>query len=179
MNPRKFLWAIFAILCCCTIAIATLQRTDVTYASSSTKTRYLRQVFEPAPPATMVDYYAQHSTSSAGQHERNGTDNRKPSFRGCSTYAPTVKEEQPSNVFVIRVEADDPDPGDKIEYSFVRGASERPKFRIDAKTGDIYTVYTFDRDEPIRDKEVCTNFFKNYVIKLLSFASLPRPTFLA
>lgn len=86
--------------------------------------------------------------------ERNGTDNRKPSFRDCKNYAPSVKEEQPSNVFVMKVEAVDPDESDHIEYSFVMSASERPRFRIDSKTGEIYTSHTFDRDEPSREKEV-------------------------
>lgn len=89
----------------------------------------------------------------SGEH-RNGTDNRKPAFRDCKNYAPSVKEEQAANVFVMKVEADDPDVNDKIEYSFVMSASERPRFRIDAKTGEIYTSHTFDRDEPIREKEV-------------------------
>lgn len=90
--------------------------------------------------------------------QRNGTDNRKPAFRDCKNYAPSVKEEQAANVFVMKVEADDPDVGDKIEYSFVMSASERPRFRIDAKTGEIYTSHTFDRDEPIREKEVRRQF---------------------
>uniref|UniRef100_A0A1B0DEJ8 Uncharacterized protein n=1 Tax=Phlebotomus papatasi TaxID=29031 RepID=A0A1B0DEJ8_PHLPP len=81
-------------------------------------------------------------------------DNRKPAFRDCKGYAPSVKEEQTPGTFVFKVEADDPDEADTIEYSFVTAASERPKFRIDAKTGVIVTAYTFDRDEPIREKEV-------------------------
>ncbi|GAB0089877.1 DE-cadherin [Sergentomyia squamirostris] len=82
------------------------------------------------------------------------TDNRKPAFRDCKGYAPSVKEEQAPGTFVLKVEADDPDEADTIEYSFVTAASERPKFRIDSKTGVIVTSYTFDRDEPIREKEV-------------------------
>uniref|UniRef100_A0A1B0CLN1 Cadherin domain-containing protein n=1 Tax=Lutzomyia longipalpis TaxID=7200 RepID=A0A1B0CLN1_LUTLO len=81
-------------------------------------------------------------------------DNRKPAFRDCKGYAPSVKEEQAPGTFVLKVEADDPDEKDIIEYSFVTAASERPKFRIDSKTGVIVTSYTFDRDEPIREKEV-------------------------
>lgn len=109
--------------------------------------RNLRQAFYPG---NFIDQ--QEISFSNGV--RNGTDNRKPAFRNCKGYAPSVKEEQPSNNFVIKVEADDPDPSDSIEYSFVKATSERPKFRIDSKTGDIYTSHTFDRDEPIREKEV-------------------------
>lgn len=84
---------------------------------------------------------------------RNSTDNRKPAFKNCAGYNPIVKEEQPSNTFVINVIAEDPD-GDDIEYSIIGSASERPKFLIDSKTGVITTFHTFDRDEPIREKEV-------------------------
>ena len=89
-----------------------------------------------------------------GFGERNGTDNRKPSFKDCKNYAPIVKEEQPRNDFVVQVEAYDPD-GDDIEYSFVMAATEQRKFNIDSRTGQITTYHTFDRDEPIREKEVC------------------------
>lgn len=88
--------------------------------------------------------------------QKNDTnfDNRKPAFKNCKTYAPAVKEEQEPGTFVIKIEADDPDIADKIEYSFVMSPSERPKFRIDSKSGVITTAHTFDRDEPIREKEV-------------------------
>lgn len=87
------------------------------------------------------------------------TDNRKPAFYKCKDYAPSVKEEQPPNEFVIKVEAQDPDADDTITYSFEKSLSDRAKFKINAKTGDITTSYTFDRDEPIREKEVCCFFF--------------------
>lgn len=86
-------------------------------------------------------------------HQRYSTDNRKPAFRGCKDYSPKLKEEQPSNTFVIKVEANDPDD-DLITYSFEKSLTERAKFRINSKTGEIVTSYTFDRDEPIREKEV-------------------------
>lgn len=91
--------------------------------------------------------------------ERNGTDNRKPALRNCKNDALKVKEEQPPNVYVVRVEADDPDEFDTIDYSMVNSITERTRFRIDSKTGDIYTSYTFDRDEPIREKEVSSYTF--------------------
>lgn len=126
-------------------------------ASSLTSSkRNLRQVafdsnyvyHDIVPPRTLI-------TTNFNGVERNSTDNRKPAFRGCKDYAPSVKEEQPSNTFVIKVEADDPDDYDTITYSFEKSATERAKFRINSKTGEIVTSYTFDRDEPIREKEVC------------------------
>lgn len=82
------------------------------------------------------------------------TDNHKPSFVNCKGYAPILIEEQPHGVKVIQVRAVDPDAGNEIEYSFVKSALEKTQFRIDSKSGDIYTAYSFDRDEPIREKEV-------------------------
>lgn len=86
--------------------------------------------------------------------EMNNTDNRKPAFQHCKDYAPKVKEEQPFKTFVIQVEAHDPDEHDKIKYTIEKSATDRAKFEINEKTGEIYTSYTFDRDEPIREKEV-------------------------
>lgn len=86
--------------------------------------------------------------------ERNSSDNRKPAFYGCKDYAPKVKEEQQWNTNVITVDAEDPDEFDKITYSIYTPVNERSKFRINSKTGEITTAYTFDRDEPIREKEV-------------------------
>uniref|UniRef100_A0A6B2EJU5 Cadherin egf lag seven-pass g-type receptor n=1 Tax=Phlebotomus kandelakii TaxID=1109342 RepID=A0A6B2EJU5_9DIPT len=103
------------------------------------------------------DYYGDEYNSLYSPTDRTVVtvaDNRKPAFRDCKGYAPSVKEEQSPGTFVLKVEADDPDEADTIEYSFVTAASERPKFRIDSKTGVIVTAYTFDRDEPIREKEV-------------------------
>lgn len=91
--------------------------------------------------------------------ERNGTDNRKPALQNCKNEALRVKEEQPPNIFVVRVEADDPDELDTIDYSLVNSITERTRFRINSNTGDIYTSYTFDRDEPIREKEVSSYTF--------------------
>lgn len=81
-------------------------------------------------------------------------DNRKPAFKNCAGYKPSVKEEQPENTFVLRVEAEDPDPDQEIKYSLVQSAAERPKFRINPSTGVIVTEHTFDRDEPIHEKAV-------------------------
>lgn len=81
-------------------------------------------------------------------------DNRKPAFKNCAGYKPSVKEEQPENTYVIMVEAEDPDPDQEIKYSLVQSAAERPKFRINSSTGVIVTEHTFDRDEPIHEKAV-------------------------
>lgn len=80
-------------------------------------------------------------------------DNHKPAFKDCKSYNPKVKEELPPGAFVIQVKADDVDENDEIEYKFVLAPAERPRFRLDSKTGVIVTHHTFDRDEPIREKE--------------------------
>ena len=80
-------------------------------------------------------------------------DNRKPHFHDCKSYAPSVKEEQPAGAFVIRVKALDPD-NDNLEYSIITAFNERQKFKINPSTGEITTAHIFDRDEPIREKEV-------------------------
>uniref|UniRef100_A0A182PP34 Cadherin domain-containing protein n=1 Tax=Anopheles epiroticus TaxID=199890 RepID=A0A182PP34_9DIPT len=81
-------------------------------------------------------------------------DNRKPSFVECDSYKPVLNEEQPVGTSVLRVTATDPDPRQTIEYSFVTTPGERARFRIDKITGEITTNHVFDRDEPIREKEI-------------------------
>lgn len=117
--------------------------------------RNLRQANDDSLKYTEIRPSIRYSGSDFdGGLEMNNTDNRKPAFQHCKDYAPKVKEEQPFKTFVIRVEAHDPDEHDKIKYSIEKSATERAKFQIDEKTGEIYTSYTFDRDEPIREKEV-------------------------
>lgn len=139
------------------------QRRDIASISASqlNRNRNLRQAYdgnsleyrEIVPPHSIVQY-----DDDFGM-KRNSTDNRKPAFLNCKDYAPSVKEEQPPTTYVITVEAKDPDEEDAITYSFEKSVSERAKFRINAKTGEIVTSYTFDRDEPIREKEVCCFMF--------------------
>lgn len=136
-----------------------LQRRDIASitASELNRNRNLRQTYE-GNPFEYHEILPKHSFNYNGDNdvglERNSTDNRKPAFNSCENYSPSVKEEQPSNTFVIRVSATDPDEFDTITYSFEKSVNERAKFRINAKTGEIVTSYTFDRDEPIREKEV-------------------------
>jgi hypothetical protein len=69
-------------------------------------------------------------------------DNHKPVFTNCSLYAPTVKEEEPSDTYVFTVKAVDKDPpeaGGTITYTFVSAPGERLKFTIDPETGVIKT----------------------------------------
>lgn len=128
---------------------------SVTEVNSS---RNLRQAYDDNPykyteivPAHTNQHFHSDFDNSV---ERNSSDNRKPAFYACKDYAPKVKEEQPWNTFVIKVDAEDPDEYDTITYSFEKSANERAKFRINENTGEIVTSYTFDRDEPIREKEV-------------------------
>lgn len=127
------------------------------------RSRGLRQTSDDSLKYTEIRPSSRYSGSDFdGGLEMNSTDNRKPAFQNCKDYAPKVKEEQPFKTFVIRVEAHDPDEHDKIKYSIEKSATERAKFQIDEKTGEIYTSYTFDRDEPIREKEV-SSFLLLYV----------------
>lgn len=122
------------------------------YSTSVNPHRVYRNAFQQSFDNS--GFLPQVSQLSNSSFDRYSTDNRKPAFRGCKDYAPSVKEEQPSNTFVIKVEAEDPDPHDSITYSFEKSVTERAKFRINSKTGEMVTSYTFDRDEPIREKEV-------------------------
>lgn len=102
------------------------------------------------------NYYETDSrTNIISNNERSTVnDNHKPTFKECLTYAPRVKEELPTGAFVIQVKADDEDDDDEIEYKFVLAPAERPRFRLDPKSGVITTQHVFDRDEPIREKEI-------------------------
>ncbi|KAI8128554.1 DE-cadherin [Lucilia cuprina] len=99
-------------------------------------------------------YFGQSSNNVNSNEILYSVDNRKPAFKNCAGYKPSVKEEQPENTYVIMVEAEDPDPEQEIKYSLVQSAAERPKFRINPTTGVIVTEHTFDRDEPIHEKAV-------------------------
>lgn len=146
-------------------AATSLQRRDIASISVTevNRSRNLRQTYENNGSKSKIyneihpaqsHHHLFSSSDIDNSVERNSTDNRKPAFYACKDYAPKVKEEQPSNTFVIRVDAEDPDEYDTITYSFEKSANERAKFHINEKTGDIETSYTFDRDEPIREKEV-------------------------
>lgn len=136
------------------------QRRDIASISVTevNRSRNLRQAYDDNPYkyTEILPAHSNHHFHSEFENsvERNSSDNRKPAFYACKDYAPKVKEEQPWNTFVIQVDAEDPDEYDTITYSFEKSANERAKFKINEKTGDITTSYTFDRDEPIREKEV-------------------------
>ncbi|RZF43960.1 hypothetical protein LSTR_LSTR006768 [Laodelphax striatellus] len=97
--------------------------------------------------------------NSVGSEKLTVHDNHKPVFTNCSRYQPSVKEESDPGVFVFQVTAVDRDPpesGGRIMYTIVSSPGERQqKFNIDPNTGVITTNnYMFDRDEPVREKEV-------------------------
>lgn len=81
-------------------------------------------------------------------------DNHKPKIRECARITPVVREEQPIGTFVVQVYAEDVDLNDQIEFSLVKSATERNQLTIDPKTGRIFTNHVFDRDEPIREKQL-------------------------
>lgn len=137
--------------------VATSQRRDIASISVTevNRSRNLRQAYtytEIHAPQSQNHFHSDIDNNI----ERNSSDNRKPAFLACKDYAPKVKEEQQWGTFVIKVEAVDPDDYDTITYSFEKSGIERTKFKINEKTGEITTSYTFDRDEPIREKEVST-----------------------
>ena len=149
---------ICVILMIVTVSTDELKRRDIVSISTTSVlnlNRQLRQAFD-INTLEYRDYQPAHifNQQNINGVDRNTTDNRKPAFRGCKDYAPSLKEEQPPNTYVFKVEADDPDEHDTITYGFEKSVTERAKFRINPQTGEIVTSYTFDRDEPIREKEV-------------------------
>lgn len=147
------------ILCWCLFLLYININTVQSYSEDYYHLRSPRDAFqslEDGGTLPMQELHKNHmGNSSSAALTQYSTDNRKPAFGGCKDYAPKLKEEQPTNTFVIKVEAYDPDAQDQITYSFEKSLTERAKFRINSKTGEIVTSYTFDRDEPIREKEVC------------------------
>lgn len=106
-------------------------------------------------PAQFVEaLQAVSSSSSSSRYDNYLGDNRKPAFKNCAGYAPSVKEEQPENTYVFTVQATDPDPNQEITYSLVQSAFDRAKFVIHPTSGVIVTAHIFDRDEPIHEKFV-------------------------
>ncbi|CAH1964482.1 unnamed protein product [Acanthoscelides obtectus] len=92
-----------------------------------------------------------------GKSQKYTDSNRKPVFTDCGNYKPVVKEEKAAGTYVITVHADDKDPknaGGTVTYKIIKREGERPQFNIDTNTGDITTAISFDRDEPIRQKEL-------------------------
>nr|XP_023019131.1 DE-cadherin [Leptinotarsa decemlineata] len=97
------------------------------------------------------NYVASQETSAIKIH------NHKPEFRDCQTYKPYVKEEQQAGTRVTQVKAYDNDPkdaGGTITYRIVHRDGERVMFSINNVTGVLTTIQPFDRDEPIRQKEL-------------------------
>lgn len=149
---NKLLWCLFFLICTENYSVTSL--TDELLLLRTQRDAFLGS----SDDVTTLPYFELQksfiNSTNAAINQQYSTDNRKPAFRGCKDYAPRLKEEQPANTFVIKVEADDPDASDLITYSFEKSLTERAKFRINSKTGEIVTSYTFDRDEPIREKEV-------------------------
>ncbi|ALC40498.1 shg [Drosophila busckii] len=111
-------------------------------------------IFINAPASTQAVQAGYSSSSHSSPSNNFAGDNRKPAFKNCASYAPSVKEEQPERTYVFKVEAVDPDPNQEITYSIVQSAFDRPKFLINPQSGVIVTIHTFDRDEPIHEKFV-------------------------
>ncbi|XP_053663737.1 DE-cadherin-like [Anopheles marshallii] len=80
--------------------------------------------------------------------------NHKPKFHDCTHYEPTLRKEQPTGTPVLRVTASDPDQGQTLEYSIATMPEDQNYFNIDKTTGQIVSAHVFDRDAPIRDREI-------------------------
>ncbi|XP_053663736.1 DE-cadherin-like [Anopheles marshallii] len=80
--------------------------------------------------------------------------NHKPRFHDCTHYEPTLRKEQPTGTPVLRVTASDPDQGQTLEYSIATMPEDQNYFNIDKTTGQIVSAHVFDRDAPIRDREI-------------------------
>lgn len=65
-------------------------------------------------------YFGQSSNNVNSNEVLYSVDNRKPAFKNCAGYKPSVKEEQPENTYVIMVEAEDPDRSRKTISIYFR-----------------------------------------------------------
>ncbi|CAG0907544.1 unnamed protein product [Cyprideis torosa] len=85
------------------------------------------------------------------------SNQNRPRFPACDMYKPSVREESSVGTEVLKVAAIDEDSGEEgvIEYSIVQvpGAT-RSNFVIDANTGQIRTLRSFDRDEPVSERRL-------------------------
>lgn len=92
-----------------------------------------------------------NSRTNIGNHH-------KPTFKDCASYwGVVIPEEEPKGLFVTQVEATDEDPaeaGGIVTYSIINRPGVREFFVINSTTGKIHTNFAFDRDEPMRQKEV-------------------------
>lgn len=131
------------------VAMASAQLTKASRDHNShhvTRLRHSRHLDVSMRPITLADRYAQLAVKY----------NHKPVFTKCTSYRPTVKEEQPIGTIVFEIKADDPDPpemGGTVKYTFVSTPGEKERFRLDPDSGVITTADFFDRDEPAREKE--------------------------
>ncbi|XP_050519455.1 DE-cadherin isoform X2 [Diabrotica virgifera virgifera] len=97
-------------------------------------------------------FLSPHGKSAKFVHQ-----NHKPKIENCQNYKPSVKEEQPGGTYVTTVTAIDDDPregGGTISYKLIHREGEHVLFDIDNVTGVLTTIQPFDRDEPVRQKEL-------------------------
>ena len=103
-------------------------------------------------------YYTLNITATDGFHVSYAVlyvnirdlNNHKPEFRDCSKYRPHILENLPPGQFVVRVSAEDKDVGEygEVEYGIEQSNEGlQPDFLIDAKTGEVRSAVTFDREK--------------------------------
>ena len=82
------------------------------------------------------------------------SNNKKPIFEDCATYAPKIEENAPIGSPVLKVKAVDKDYGinGQVKYSLLQSWTGTGKeFTIDEETGEIFTNKSFDREGPNRE----------------------------
>ena len=82
------------------------------------------------------------------------SNNNKPIFEDCATYAPKIEENAPIGSPVLKVKAVDKDHGinGEVKYSILPSWTGTGKeFTIDEETGEIFTNKSFDREGPNRE----------------------------
>ncbi|XP_048576726.1 protocadherin-like protein isoform X2 [Nematostella vectensis] len=151
--------------------VATVQATDkdndpVTYSIASgdnttnfvinNKTGVIKLVSN-RKPELIGPYYTMNISASDGLHVSQAmvivaiqdVNNHKPVFTDCASYHPVVMEDDPPNTFVMQVHADDQDTGanGEVIYSIEKPPGALSYFAIDAKTGIVTTLQSFDREE--------------------------------
>lgn len=61
-------------------------------------------------------------------------------------YTEAVMENSPSNMFILKISASDPDIGTNGQISFTLHGPDANKFHLDSKTGELFTLAVLDRE---------------------------------
>ncbi|XP_056131020.1 protocadherin Fat 2 [Lampris incognitus] len=64
-------------------------------------------------------------------------------------YREVVMENSPSNMFILKVSASDPDMGANGQISYTLHGPDMDKFHLDQRTGDLFTLALLDREREV------------------------------